>query len=63
MYKQYYILIVFIILFIFSGCSTKKNTILSRSYHNLTAHYNTYFNGNESLKDGAKKISKGFKDN
>ena len=63
MYKQYYILIVFIILFIFSGCSTKKNTILSRSYHNLTAHYNTYFNGNESLKDGVKKISTGFKDN
>jgi tetratricopeptide (TPR) repeat protein len=27
-------------------------------YHNLTAHYNTYFNGNESLKEGRKELRK-----
>ncbi len=25
---------------VFCGCSTRKNTIISRSYHNLTAKYN-----------------------
>ncbi|MCU4174599.1 tetratricopeptide repeat protein [Carboxylicivirga sp. N1Y90] len=38
------------------GCSTKKNTWLSRNYHNLTAYYNVYYNGRESLKNGVKAI-------
>ncbi len=38
------------------GCSTKKNTWLSRNYHDLTAHYNVYFNGNESFKEGVRAI-------
>ncbi|HRY98876.1 MAG TPA: tetratricopeptide repeat protein [Bacteroidales bacterium] len=41
-----------------SSCSTKKNTLTRRVYHNLTAHYNTYFNGNESLKEGRKDLRK-----
>lgn len=44
------------------GCSTKKNTVLTRSYHNLTAHYNVYFNGNESYKKGIKKLNAGLQD-
>lgn len=44
------------------ACSTEKNTFISRSYHNLTAHYNAYFNGNESLKAGVKKIATNNKD-
>ncbi|OFX43319.1 MAG: hypothetical protein A2046_08375 [Bacteroidetes bacterium GWA2_30_7] len=50
-------------LFLFYSCSTKKNTVTSRAYHNLTAHYNSYFNGKESLKEGEKKISTNYKDN
>lgn len=42
----------------FSGCSTEKNTFVNRSYHNVTARYNPYFNGNESIKQGLKKIQK-----
>ncbi len=38
------------------GCSTQKNTWLRRNYHNLTAHYNVYFNGKESLKLGVQNI-------
>ena len=34
------------------SCSVEKNTSLSRNYHNLTSHYNIYFNGNESYKKG-----------
>lgn len=45
------------------SCSTKKNTFVSRNYHNLTAHYNVYFNGNESFKAGEKKVLEVNKDN
>ncbi|MBI9062345.1 MAG: tetratricopeptide repeat protein [Marinilabiliaceae bacterium] len=52
--------IVFIVLFIW-GCSTKKNTWLSRNYHNLTAYYNVYYNGRESFELGDKTIKSNFK--
>lgn len=42
------------ILSIIWACSTEKNTLLSRSYHGTTAHYNGYFNANDLL-DGAMK--------
>ena len=45
-----------------SGCSTKKNTITRRMYHNLTSHYNVFFNGEESLKDGDKQLRTVVKD-
>ena len=45
-----------------SGCSTKKNTITRRMYHNLTSHYNIYFNGEAALKDGTKQMRTSVKD-
>ena len=39
-----------------SGCSTKKNTLTRRMYHNLTSHYNIYFNGEASLKEGQQQL-------
>ena len=44
------------------SCSTKKKSWISRSYHNITAKYNGYFNGNESIKYGVKKINDSFED-
>ena len=41
-----------------TGCSNKKNTFSRRVYHNLTAHYNTWWNGNESLKEAIKDLEK-----
>jgi tetratricopeptide (TPR) repeat protein len=38
------------------GCSTQKNTFVNRNYHNLTAHYNVFFNGKEAMKAGLDKI-------
>jgi tetratricopeptide (TPR) repeat protein len=38
-----------------AACSTTKNTFMSRSFHNVTSHYNVYFNGNESFKKGVKR--------
>lgn len=45
------------------GCSVKKNTLLSRSYHNLTAHYNIVFNGEESFNNGILKVEKSVSEN
>jgi tetratricopeptide (TPR) repeat protein len=45
-----------------SRCSTQKNTTISRAYHNLTAHYNVYFNGNESYKKGVYRYDEAFHD-
>ena len=51
-----------LILFLISSCSTKKNTYFHRKYHNITAKYNGYFNGNQSLKYGISKIENNYKD-
>lgn len=45
------------------SCSTKKNTFSRRLYHNITSHYNVYFNGKESLNEGYIDLVKGVKDN
>jgi len=51
-----------IVVFVLS-CSTKKNTGISRAYHNLNARYNIYFNGIESYKKGKFNIAKSYQDN
>jgi tetratricopeptide (TPR) repeat protein len=51
------------IIVILASCSTKKNTFTRRTYHNLTAHYNAYFNGNEALKEGVSELQKKAPDN
>jgi tetratricopeptide (TPR) repeat protein len=56
-----FLLIVFSAM-IASACSNRKNTFATRSYHNLTAHYNVLFNGNESFKKGMIYIDENFKD-
>ncbi len=37
------------------SCSVEKNTGMSRGYHELVSHYNTYFNGLEAYKKGIEK--------
>ena len=49
---------IWIIIF---SCSTEKNTFVTRTYHNLTAKYNAFYNGNESLKQGVKKMRENYK--
>ena len=59
-----HILKVFLaVLLLFSaGCSTKKKSWVNRQFHNTTAKYNGYFNGNESIKKGIKKLEESFVD-
>jgi tetratricopeptide (TPR) repeat protein len=45
-----------------SSCSTKKNKWNRRVYHNLTAHYNAYFNGVEALKEAKENIAEAHVD-
>ena len=38
------------------GCSTQKAKFANKLYHNTTAHYNVWWNGNESLKEAKKQL-------
>lgn len=52
-----------VIALIFAGsCTTKKNTVVTRNYHNLTSHFNIYFNAYDSYYQGIKKAESGYKD-
>ena len=53
--------LAFLLLFS-AGCSTKKKSWTNRAFHNTTAKYNGYFNGNQSIKKGIKKLEEGFVD-
>jgi tetratricopeptide (TPR) repeat protein len=62
----YFLRLVFIFLTligILSSCSTKKNTFTRRVYHNLTAHYNVYWNGMDNMRSGLKEFEASVKDN
>lgn len=49
-------------LLLFGGCSTKKNTLTRRIHHNINSHYNVYWNGEKSLKEGDKQLKTAVKD-
>ena len=62
----YFFRFVFIFLAVtvfFASCSTKKNTFTRRVYHNLTAHYNVYWNGMDNMRSGIKEFESSVKDN
>ena len=46
-----------------SSCSTTRDNFFSRTYHQTTAKYNGYFNANESVKAGIRKIKSAHKEN
>ena len=56
------LILILISLFLITSCSTKKKTYFHRKYHDITAKYNGYFNGKESLKYGIKKLEESHKD-
>ena len=49
-------------LLIANSCSTKKNTWTRRAYHNITCHYNVYWNGMVSLDEGKVILAGKVKD-
>ena len=54
--------VILLIVGLLTGCSTEKNTLITRSYHNLTANYNIFFNGSESFKRGIKRAQEAYVD-
>ncbi len=38
------------------SCSTKKNKWNRRAWHNMTSHYNVWWNGNQSMKEGEEAL-------
>lgn len=61
--RFFLILAVFSILLSIISCSTKKNTGTRRAYHNLTCHYNVWWNGDVSLDEGVESLQAAVKDN
>ncbi|MGB4655718.1 MAG: tetratricopeptide repeat protein [Bacteroidales bacterium] len=61
--KLYNIFLLAVAVLFVTGCSTKKNTTFTRAYHNLTTHYNVYWNGEESFKEGKKILNEGILEN
>ena len=51
------ILIIILVGGISTGCSTQKNTLFSRTYHNVTSKFNYLFNAHESFYEAEKKFS------
>ena len=56
------ILIVAAVVMISQGCSTEKNTGVTRTYHNVTTRYNVLFNARESYKSGVRKAMQSKQD-
>lgn len=57
-----YTAVAAVFLFLASACSQKKNTFLSRNYHNLTSRYNGYFYARENMKEGLNKLYASYED-
>lgn len=47
---------------LWSACSTKKNTALSRRYHAFTSRYNIYFNGKTSFDESLAALNNGHQE-
>jgi tetratricopeptide (TPR) repeat protein len=53
---------IIVLLVFFVGCSTKKNTWLSRNYQSFATKYNVKFNAQTQFDDGIKALKTNHKD-
>lgn len=58
----YFGLTVLIFSLFLVGCSTKRDGVAYRVYHNTLGHYNGYFNANELVKKSEVTLANGRKD-
>ena len=56
------ILLGLLAVLVLTSCSTKRNKWNRRVYHNLTSHYNVWWNGDQSVKEGEKSLKEAVKD-
>ena len=45
------------------ACSRKKNTFMTRSFHSVTAEYNTLYNGDVAFDAGKEELALTYRDN
>lgn len=50
------------LIFLFISCSTSKDKWQNRKYHQIVAHYNSLWNGQESYKQAINTINDNYKD-
>ncbi|MBL0315604.1 MAG: tetratricopeptide repeat protein [Flavobacteriales bacterium] len=56
------LLLILVITAVLMACSNKKDGTAYRVYHNMTAHYNGYFNADELVNKGAETVRKAHKE-
>ena len=61
-YHIFSVLTILLTVIVLASCSTKKNRWNRRVWHNMTSHYNVWWNGNQSLKEGEKTLRENAKD-
>lgn len=61
-YKIFSIFAILLTIIMLASCSTKKNKWNRRFWHNMTSHYNVWWNGNQSMKEGEKALREAAKD-
>lgn len=62
-YKTCSILIILFAVFFQYGCSTQKNAFVNRTWHNINAKYNGFWNARESYNEGVKRLEELHSDN
>lgn len=63
MNRKYILFVIITSFLVLLGCSTKKNTQVTRAYHEINTRYNIYFNANEAYKERLKDKQKAGTEN
>ena len=61
-YKIFGLFAILLSVILLASCSTKKNKWNRRLWHNMTSHYNVWWNGNQSMLTGEKALRDGAQD-
>ena len=56
------LLLCYSLFFIIASCSTEKNTMVHRTYHNTTAKFNGYFNAKEIIKEALTSFRSSYEE-
>jgi tetratricopeptide (TPR) repeat protein len=62
MNSRFRILFSTLVFVVVASCSTKRSGFVSRTFHDLSAHYNGYYNAGLKVEEGRENLSKGQKD-
>ena len=61
-HKIFGVVSILLAIIMLASCSTKKNKWNRRVWHNMTSHYNVWWNGNQSILSGEKQLRESVKD-